>query len=35
MDNENNKEAAVRSLPAFITVCTGKVTLPYTGNRNG
>ena len=30
----NDTEAAGRSLPPFITVCTGKRILPYTGNRN-
>ena len=33
MDNESNKEATGRSLPSFITVCTGKGILPYTGNK--
>ena len=35
MDKEIYTEAAGRSLLSFITVCTGKRNLPYTGNSNG
>ena len=35
MDKEIYTEAAARSLPSFITVCTGNRILPYTGKTNG
>ena len=35
MDKEIYTEAAARSLPSFITVCTGNRILPYTVKTNG